>query len=95
MGKANPITEYHLTDHVRFEMTRRLINVSDIARVLSAPEQMEIVREGRVIYQARMESGEPPKTYLYRVVVDVDHKPPEVVTVYRTSKIAKYWRAIS
>lgn len=95
MGKANPITEYHLTDHVRFEMTRRLINVSDIARVLSAPEQMEIVREGRVIYQARMESGEPPKTYLYHVVVDVDRKPPELVTVYRTRKIEKYWRAIS
>lgn len=28
-----------------------------------------------------------------RVFVDVDREPAEVVTVYRTSKIAKYWRA--
>lgn len=27
--------------------------------------------------------------------VDVDRNPPEVVTVYRTSKIEKYWRVDS
>ena len=27
-----------------------------------------------------------------RVFVDVDRDPPEVVTVYRTSKLEKYWR---
>ena len=31
--------------------------------------------------------------YLVRVIVDVDRDMPEVVTVYRTSKIEKYWRA--
>jgi hypothetical protein len=30
--------------------------------------------------------------YLIRVIVDVDRKPAEVVTVYRTSKISKYWK---
>jgi hypothetical protein len=30
--------------------------------------------------------------YLVRVFVDVERDPPEVVTVYRTSNIAKYWR---
>jgi hypothetical protein len=29
---------------------------------------------------------------LVRVFVDVDRKPAEVVTAYRTSRIAKYWR---
>ena len=33
------------------------------------------------------------KTYLLRVFVDVDRHPAEVVTVYLTSRIAKYWRA--
>jgi hypothetical protein len=33
------------------------------------------------------------KTYLLRVFVDIDRDPAEVVTVYRTSRIAKYWRA--
>ena len=30
--------------------------------------------------------------YLLRVFVDVDRSPPEVVTVYRTSKMEKYRR---
>ena len=32
------------------------------------------------------------KTYLVRVFVYVDRNPAEVVTVYRTGRIAKYWR---
>lgn len=36
--------------------------------------------------------GSPEKTYLIRVVVDVDRAPCEVVTAYRTSKVDKYWR---
>ncbi len=32
-------------------------------------------------------------TYLVRVFVDVDRRPAEVVTIYRTSHIARYWRA--
>ena len=44
------------------------------------------------MYQSRIVWGEPSKGYLLRVVVDVDRDPPEVVTVYRTSKVEKYWR---
>jgi hypothetical protein len=87
-----PITEYQMTDHARFEMARRHITIAQIDRVLSAPEQSERVRPGRMVYQSRVESGEPPRTYLLRVFMDVDRQPPEVVTVYRTSKIDKYWR---
>ncbi len=87
-----PILEFRLTDHAQFEMERRRITEAEIAQVLSAPEQMEVLRPGRAVYQSRTEFGEPPKTYLLRVFVDVDRQPPEVVTAYRTSKIGKYWR---
>jgi hypothetical protein len=90
---TKPITHYRLTDHAKDEMARRQIGEEDVAKVLAAPEQTETVRKGREIYQSRIASGEPPKTYLLRVFVDIDHEPAEVVTVYRTSKIAKYWRA--
>lgn len=60
--------------------------------ILAGPEQRAMARPGRDIYQSRLSLGEPPGTYLVRVVVDVDRRPPEVVTAYRTSKIAKYWR---
>ena len=68
------ITTYRLTDHARLEMTRR---------------QTECVREGGAVYQSRIELREPSKTYLLRVVVDIDRQPSEVVTVYRSSKVQK------
>ena len=86
------ITTYRLTDHARLEMTRRQISTAEVESVLAAPEQTECVREGRAVYQSRIELGEPSKTYLLRVVVDVDRQPSEVVTVYRSSKVQKYWR---
>jgi len=73
-------------------MTRRLITEEDVAAVLAKPEQVMQVREGRVVYQSRLNLDEPPRLYLVRVIVDVDRQPPEVVTVYRTSKLEKYWR---
>ena len=93
MTHSEAITEYRLTEHARLEMARRQINENDVALVLVAPEQSEIVREGRTVFQSRMVLGQPPKTYLLRVFVDTDRTPPEVVIVYRTSKIAKYWSA--
>ncbi len=87
------ITNYRLTDHAREEMTRRQITEEDVARVPAAPEQTETVREGRQVYQSRLGLGEPPRLYLLRVFVDIDRVPAEVVTVYRTGKVAKYWRA--
>jgi hypothetical protein len=93
MAKSKPITRYRLTDHAKEEMARRQISKEDVAKVLAAPEQTEAIGEGREVYQSRIESGEPPKTYVLRVFVDIDREPPKVVTVYRTSKITKYWRA--
>lgn len=83
---------YLLTAHAKEEMARRQISVDDVAKVLAAPEQVETVRQGRSVYQSRIESGKPPKSYLLRVFIDTDRQPAEVVTVYRTSKITKYWR---
>jgi hypothetical protein len=36
--------------------------------------------------------GEAGRIYLIRVFVDVDRRPAEVVTAYRTGKLEKYWR---
>ena len=41
--------------------------------------------------ESRVEMGDPARTYLIRVFVDVDREPAEVVTAYRTSKVRKYW----
>ena len=92
MSEALPITEYRLTDHAQFEMERRQISEAENARVLSSPEQTEVVRPGRAVFQSRVEFGELMQTYLLRVFVDVDRRPAEVVTAYRTSRVETYWR---
>jgi len=92
MSETAPITEYRLTDHARLEMKRRQITEAEVAQVLSAPEQTEQVRPGRVVYQSRVEFGAEVRTYLLRVFVDIDRRPAVVVTAYRTSRIERYWR---
>jgi hypothetical protein len=80
---------YVLTPHARFQMQRRGIDEAIVHRVMTAPEQQFDLRPGRAVRQSRVEMG---RTYLVRVVVDVERSPAEVVTVYRTTKISKYWR---
>jgi hypothetical protein len=92
MLSIEPILDFVFSDHALIEMARREISQEQVRNVLANPEQTERVREGRAVYQAKCDMGEPPKTYILRVFVDIDRKPPYVVTVYRTSKIEKYWR---
>ena len=82
-----------ITPHARFEMARRGILEDTVRSVLVRPEQREEIRPGRMVLQSRVSMGTPPRVYLVRVFVDVDREPAEVVTAYRTSKLARYWRA--
>lgn len=86
------MVKYILTDHARMEMRRRDITEEDVQKVMISPEQKVDVREGRCVYQSRLSFGELNRMYLVRVFVDVDREPNEIVTVYRTSRIEKYWR---
>lgn len=86
------LKEYRIKDHARLQMNRRQITEEHVRRVLTSPQQVIEQRPGRLVYQSKLKFSEKNKDYLIRVVVDVDRTPPEVVTVYRTSKIAKYWR---
>lgn len=92
MAEAEPVTDYRVTEHARDQMVRRQISAEDVASVLADPEQTETIRRGRAVYQSQLQHGEPLRTYLLRVFVDVDRRPPEVVTVSRTSQVARYWR---
>jgi hypothetical protein len=84
--------DYRITEHALSEMRRRGIDEQLVDQVVSHPEQELPVRPGRVLRQSRITMGEPERRYLVRVIMDVDREPPEVVTVYRTSKIDRYWR---
>jgi hypothetical protein len=55
------------------------------------PEQRLPVRVGRDVFQSRIPTADGVR--LVRVFVDTDQTPPVVVTAYKTSRIAKYWRS--
>jgi hypothetical protein len=58
--------------------------------VLDSPQQILLEREGRKVYQSKLEFGNG-KIFLLRVILADDVEPKVVITVYRTSKIEKYW----
>jgi GNAT superfamily N-acetyltransferase len=84
------IRDYVVTVHAARQMRRRGIGEEVLQRVLRAPEERRRLREGRDVLQSRIEMA--GKTYLVRVFVDTHRQPPEVVTIYRTSRINRYWR---
>ena len=77
--------------HAKDEMVRRQIPREWLESVLENPQQRVPQPGGKETLQSRLESADG-RMYLLRAVVAADKEPPVVVTVYRTSKIAKYWR---
>jgi len=82
--------EFRLSDHARQEMERRRTPLALVEQVLANPEQTASEKAGRTAYQSRQRIG--GKMFLVRVIVDEAVYPPTVVTVYRTTKVQKYWR---
>ena len=71
-------------------MTRRGIPLAVVESVVESPQQ-KVPEHDEVCYQSQVEINQ--KKYLVRVMVNETATPPKVVTVYRTSKINKYWKA--
>lgn len=82
--------DYVLTEHARAEMLRRRILYQWIEATMAAPEQIVDGYGGRMVYQSRFKSSD--KMYLIRLVVELRRETPVIVTLYKTSKIQKYWR---
>ena len=82
---------YILSKHAQTEIERRGIPISLIESVLANPQQIVSEKEGRKAYQSQVDFG-GGRRFLLRVIVADDVQPMVVITVYRTSRIQKYWR---
>ncbi len=78
--------------HALKEMGQRRISRDIADEVLRNPEQIVNEHSRRKCYQSRVYCDEG-KLFLLRVIVDVATEPSVVITLYRTSKISKYWSA--
>ncbi|TPW14062.1 MAG: hypothetical protein FD130_1451 [Halothiobacillaceae bacterium] len=82
---------FKVSNHAREEMKRRGIPQKLLDAVLNNPQQVAPEREGKKVYQSQVDFGQG-KIFLLRVIVADDTDPAIVITVYRTSRIEKYWR---
>ena len=83
--------KFRLSRHAEWELERRQIPRDLLESVLREPQQKVPEPGGKQVYQSQVEFGDG-RMYVLRAIVAEDRDPPVVVTVYRTSKIKKYWR---
>ena len=84
--------KFRLSRHALEELERRGIPRDLLEKVLQKPQQVLPERGGKKIYQSQVEF-DGGKLFLLRAIVNDEAEPAVVVTVYRTSKIEKYWRS--
>ncbi len=82
--------KFQFSKHVLQELEKRKIPQRLVEQALYNPEQKVQEVNGITCYQSRVEIN--GKAYLLRVMVNETMDPAIVVTVYRTSKVSKYWR---
>jgi hypothetical protein len=84
---------FRFSKHAIREMEQRRIPSGLVESVLENPQQI-ISEEGKLnAYPSQIDFGDG-RIFLLRVIVNENFRPPVIVTVYRTSKIDKYWRKI-
>lgn len=81
-----------MSDHARRQARRRGVDVSDAIAVVAFPEQIVAGRGLRKVCQRRF-ADPTGRVTLVRVVVEPAGADIRIVTVYRTSQVAKYWGA--
>jgi len=79
---------YRISDHAREEAERRGIPLDILQTVMESPGQIIEAHSDRKAYQSKVEID--GKLYVVRAIVEMTD-PLTVVTVYRTSKVEKYW----
>ena len=83
--------KFKISRHAEEEIIRRRIPRKFVDSVLENPQQIVDEYGNKKAYQSQIDFGEG-RIYLLRVIVNESVDPKVVVTVYKTSKVKKYWR---
>jgi hypothetical protein len=82
---------FRFSKHAESELALRQIPREFVEAVLRQPQQIVPERPPKKACQSQIDFG-GGKIFLVRVIVDDTVEPAMVVTVYRTTKINKYWK---
>jgi hypothetical protein len=82
------------SEHALFEMEFRKIDKEEVERLIEHPMQKLPARKNRIIMQKRYTDDMEHKEMLLRVIGEELENTFHVITVYKTSKIEKYWKKI-
>jgi hypothetical protein len=80
------------SDHAVFEMKRRQIDRKEVEHTIKHPGQTIAGKKNRTIVQGMYHDRKYNKQMLIRIIGEELDDMFHVITVYRTSKIEKYWR---
>jgi hypothetical protein len=80
---------YRVSQHALKQMFARGISKEIVESVLLKPDQT-IEQDDLMVFQSII-TDEQVNRFLIRVFVNINKAPPLVVTVYKTSKIEKYY----
>ena len=86
------MTEIRISNHAREQMAERGIPEEMVLEIIASPQQTVPQGEEKLIYQAVKYFEADEQHFLVRVFVNIIKQPNLVITVYRTSKITKYWK---
>lgn len=82
---------FKLSAHAKEEILKRSLDMDVVWRTLQQPGQILDAGNGNHCLQSKF--IDPfGKTYLMRIFVNPTKEPQTVITLYKTSKIDKYWK---
>ena len=82
---------FEFSNHAQEELEKRQISRFLVETILKNPQQTIPQDDEITIFQSQITS-DTQKRYLLRIFVNITTNPPRIVTLYRTSKIKKYWQ---
>ena len=83
--------EVIFSDHALFEINRRKIEKYIIENILNNPNQKIHSKKHRIIIQGKYLNEHQNKEMLLRVIGEEKNDIFYIISVYKTSKIEKYW----
>lgn len=75
-----------------FEMNRRGIAIEQVEAIIKNPKQELRSLKGRVILQNKFYDSIGKKEMMIRVIGVRESEVFKIITVYKTSRIQKYWK---